>query len=112
MFFKGPCYNYSMRNKTSSPKMSTQRIKGTLYAFEDFPYWDAEKKQMHHKRNYIGKIGESGELIPNKAYTARQQEECSSKESLKPVKAYRHQSCCWRGVASRGRFLTQGALPF
>ena len=53
-------------------KQRVQTISGISYVYEDFPYWDADKKQMRHKREYIGKLNASGEFIPNKAYVARQ----------------------------------------
>lgn len=53
-------------------KQRVQNIKGIPYVYEDFPYWDSNKKQMRHKREYIGKLNDSGEFVPNKAYTARQ----------------------------------------
>lgn len=56
---------YSM-NKSSTRR--TQKIKGTHYVFEDYPYWDTDKKQMRHKRVYIGKLNDAGEFVPNKAY--------------------------------------------
>lgn len=51
----------------------TQIIKGVQYVYEDYPYWDSEKKQMRHKRGYVGKIGDNDEFIPNKSYATRQQ---------------------------------------
>jgi transposase len=50
-----------------------QKIKGTAYVYEDYPYWDSEKKQTRHKRVYIGKKDENGRFIPNKRYLARSQ---------------------------------------
>ena len=39
-------------------KMKTVDIEvnGRKYRYEDIPYWDKEKKQGRHKRNYIGRI--------------------------------------------------------
>ena len=56
----------------SPQKQYTQVIKGVSYVYEDSPYWDKAKKQNRHKRNYIGKLGQNGEFIPNKSYLARQ----------------------------------------
>jgi len=64
-------YNYSMQSITAQ-KRYTQVIKGVSYVYEDYPYWDKAKKQNRHKREYIGKLGQGGEFIPNKAYLARQ----------------------------------------
>jgi transposase len=50
----------------------TQNIKGVDYVYEDTPYWDKEKKQNRHRREYIGKIDENREFVPNKTYLARQ----------------------------------------
>lgn len=52
-------------------KQRSQIIKGTEYVYEDYPYWDAKKKQTRHKRLYIGKKDANGKLIPNKQYLAR-----------------------------------------
>jgi transposase len=64
-----------VNNRKNSPNIGTQRIKNTIYVFEDSPYWDAEKRQNRHRRNYIGKLDSKGELIPNKAYASRLQTE-------------------------------------
>ena len=53
-------------------KWKTQIIRGTRYVYEDYPYWDKDKKQNRHRREYIGKLGEDGGFIPNKKYLARQ----------------------------------------
>ncbi len=58
---------------TSKVKQRTQKIKGTVYVYEDYPYWDSEKQQTRHKRVYIGKQDEKGTFIPNKNWLARQQ---------------------------------------
>ena len=50
----------------------TQCINGTLYAYIDTPFWNAEKIRGEHKRNYIGKIVD-GNLVPNKKYLLQQQ---------------------------------------
>ena len=54
-----------------SKNIGTQRIKNTVYVFEDSPYWDAEKRQNRHRRNYIGKLDSNGEFLPNKSYAAQ-----------------------------------------
>lgn len=58
----------------------TQEIKGTTYVFIDKPYWDKIKKQSRHKRDYIGKIGEDRNFIPNKKYLSRQNNERTETE--------------------------------
>ena len=59
--------------KTAQTRQRTQKIKGTVYVYEDFPYWDSDKQQTRHKRVYIGKKNDKGVFIPNKAYLARMQ---------------------------------------
>lgn len=59
--------------KTTQAKHRTQKIKGTVYVYEDFPYWDTNKQQTRHKRDYIGKQDDKGVFIPNKKYLARMQ---------------------------------------
>jgi len=54
----------------SNIKKRVQIIKGIPYVYEDYHYWDSTKKQIRHKRKYIGKIDEAGNFIPNKVYTA------------------------------------------
>ena len=58
---------------TSTVKQRTQKIKGTVYVYEDYPYWDSDKQQTRHKRVYIGKKDDKGTFIPNKTWLARQQ---------------------------------------
>ena len=53
-------------------KVRIQNIKGVDYVYEDRPYWDKQTKQNRHGRDYIGKLGQDGEFIPNKKYLARQ----------------------------------------
>jgi transposase len=55
-------------------KVRHQNIKGVNYIYEDIPYWDKNKKSNRHKRNYIGKLGQDGEFIPNAKYLARHKE--------------------------------------
>ena len=50
----------------------TQLISGVKYVYIDTPYWDKAKKQNRHKREYIGKLDESGSFVPNKNYLSRQ----------------------------------------
>jgi transposase len=64
-------YNYSVDTK-SAAKRRIQIIKGVSYVYEDYPYWDKARKQNRHRREYIGKLGQEGEFIPNKNYLARQ----------------------------------------
>jgi transposase len=59
-------------NGNEAAKQRTQVIKGVSYVYEDYPYWDKATKQNRHRREYIGKLGQDGKLIPNKKYLARQ----------------------------------------
>ena len=49
-------------------------IKGkkATYLYEDFSYWDKERGYSTHKRRCIGKLGEDGKPVYNKAYLSRQ----------------------------------------
>jgi len=57
--------------ETKTTLQRVQNIKGVSYVYEDFPYWDTEKKQTRHKREYVGKLDSDGQFVPNKAYSAR-----------------------------------------
>lgn len=65
----------------------TQLIKGVIYVYEDYPYWDPVKKQTRHKRVYIGKKDDNGTFIPNKRYLARTAQASASETALEPVVA-------------------------
>ena len=40
---------------------------GTVYAYEDHPYWDPERKQSRSKRKLLGKVDPlSGEIVPTR----------------------------------------------
>ena len=53
-------------------KWRTQIIKGVSYVYEDYPYWNKDKRQNRHRREYIGKLGQDGGFIPNNKYLSRQ----------------------------------------
>ena len=78
------------------PIVRTQKIKGVEYVYEDYPYWCKEKKQTRHNRVYIGKLGQDGELIPNKNYLARQKETAEKKE---PKSDFKLVSRCYFGAS-------------
>jgi len=59
-------------NETATVR--SQNIRGVDYVYEDHPFWDKTTKQNRHRREYIGKLGQDGEFIPNKKYLARQKE--------------------------------------
>lgn len=86
-FYFKTCYNYSM--ETQHIRQRTQKIKGTVYVYEDYPYWDSNKQQTRHKRVYIGKKDDKGTFVPNKAYLARTQsgkQDNSEKGGSAPVR--------------------------
>lgn len=72
-----------MFKKTHAPQR-VQIIQDTSYVYEDFPYWDTDKKQTRHKREYIGKLDENGKFVPNKAYAARLKLEEMEKKGAVP----------------------------
>jgi len=46
---------------------------GVVYAYEDQPYWDPEKKQSRSHRKMIGKIDpETGKLVPTRVRKAKE----------------------------------------
>ena len=59
----------------SRKDVKTQKIGKTTYVFIDKPYWDKEKKQNRHEREYIGKLNENGHFVPNKEFAARYESE-------------------------------------
>jgi len=78
-------------NSDYVPKRRTQNIKGVDYVYEDHPFWDKATKQNRHKREYIGKLGQDGEFIPNKNYLARQINPAEKGDAAPPVRyASRH----------------------
>lgn len=54
---------------------------GITYVYENKPYWDKEKQQSRAKRTLVGKLSESGEIIPTRAY--RKKAELVSESALK-----------------------------
>ena len=74
-----------MNNICSGATVRSQKIKDVDYVYEDMPYWDKVKKQNRHRREYIGKLNENGEFVPNKKYLARQA--VVAAESQKPYAA-------------------------
>ena len=45
---------------------------GTVYLYEDRPYWDKEKKRPTHERKCIGKVGSDGSVEYNAYYRDRE----------------------------------------
>jgi transposase len=77
-----------MYNINEAATVRTQNIKGVDYVYEDTPYWDREKKQNRHRREYIGKLGENGEFVPNKKYLAKQAIEPGGEPKPHAVRTY------------------------
>jgi transposase len=65
--------NYSV-DILNEKRVKTQKIKGVRYVYRDTPYWDSEKKQNRHRREYIGKLDEDGTFVPSKTFMCRQVE--------------------------------------
>jgi transposase len=82
-------------NTLRTAKRRTQIIKGVSYVYEDYPYWDKSTKQNRHRREYIGKLGQDGEFIPNRKYLARQNETVEKGDAATPVKLARR---CYFGA--------------
>lgn len=70
---------------TKIPEYKTQRIKGTLYAYIDKPFWNSEKKRGEHKREYIGKVVD-GEFVPNAKFLLKQAENKGTEEKEKETR--------------------------
>lgn len=81
-------YNYSV-DILKKKGIKTQKIKEIVYVYIDKPYWDKSKKQNRHRREYIGKLSEGGEFIPNKKYLDRQNEEEGENKKTKALIADR-----------------------
>jgi transposase len=67
---------------STTPVIRDQVIRGTRYAYEDYPYWDTIKKQTRHKRKYIGHYDDKGNLIPSKNQLVKRQDEINSENNL------------------------------
>lgn len=50
----------------------TNKKTGTVYLYEDRPYWDKEKKRPTHERKCIGKVGSDGSVEYNAYYRDRE----------------------------------------
>lgn len=60
---------------------------GIIYAYENKPYWDKEKRQSRASRKLIGKVDmETGEIIPTRKYLKRETgESLPAKQGLVPI---------------------------
>ena len=62
-------YNYNEVVKMSDSNIIYLENKksGTIYAYEDKPYWDPEKKQSRSNRKLVGKVDpETGSIVPTR----------------------------------------------
>ena len=62
-------YNYNEVIKVSVSNIIYLENKksGTVYAYEDKPYWDPEKKQSRSSRKLVGKVdSETGDIVPTR----------------------------------------------
>ena len=58
---------------------------GTVYLYEDRPYWDKEKKRPTHERKCIGKISPNGVVEYNEYYLNREKMRSLVKKSEDPA---------------------------
>lgn len=63
-------------------KRRTQKIRWTLYVYEDHPYWDKAKQQTRHKRIYLGTLDAAGEFVPNQTFLNRQQQAATEQNQV------------------------------
>jgi hypothetical protein len=70
-------------------KRRIQIIKGVSYVYEDFPYWDKITKQNRHRRDYIGKLGQDDEFIPNNRFLSRQNKTVEKGDTVPLIKLTR-----------------------
>ncbi|MDR2781893.1 MAG: IS1634 family transposase [Holosporaceae bacterium] len=75
-----------MLNQIECPKKRTQIIKGVTYVYEDYPYWDKQRKQNRHRRVYVGKLGNDGNFIPNRKYLDRHDAAKGERSAVVPPK--------------------------
>jgi transposase len=65
----GTRYNYNVDGGDPMALVYVKNKKnGTTYVYESTNYWDKEKQQSRSKRICIGKLDESGNLIPSKRF--------------------------------------------
>lgn len=50
----------------------TQKKTGVTYIYEDYSYWNKEKRYSAHRRKSIGKLDEQGNRVYNKYYLEKQ----------------------------------------
>jgi transposase len=69
----GPRYNYNVDGGDPIALVYVKNKKnGTTYVYDSTNYWDKEKQQSRSKRICIGKLDESGNLIPSKRFSEPQ----------------------------------------
>ena len=58
---------------------------GTVYAYENHPYWDPEKKQSRSKRILLGKVDPlTGEIVPTRGRKAKDKTNTEKVEETPP----------------------------
>jgi transposase len=77
-----------MDKADESAIVRAQKIKGIYYVYEDIPYWDKAKKQNRHRREYIGKLDENGEFVPNKKYLEKHARAPAGKSKPRAARMY------------------------
>jgi len=86
-------YNYNEVVKMSDSNIIYLENKksGTVYAYEDKPYWDPEKKQSRSNRKLVGKVDPAtGNIIPTRKRKLREkpmerEENASCSDAALPV---------------------------
>jgi transposase len=60
--------------KLGAPKRQEQLIHGYRYVFDDYHYWDTEKRQTRHLRAYYGRYDKNGNFCKFQSYNKRVKE--------------------------------------
>jgi transposase len=66
----------------TEPKTIIQIVNGVPYIYEDFHFWDKNKKQIRHKRKCIGKNSPTGEFLPNNYYLLKLKDNNNDKKEV------------------------------
>jgi transposase len=72
-----------------SPIVREQIINGVRYVYEDYPYWDKDKKQTRHKRIYLGHYNAQGVFIKSKSYQNKERVIVTSDEDINNKSEYK-----------------------
>jgi len=66
-------YNEVIKMAESNIIYLENKKSGTIYAYEDKPYWDSEKKQSRSNRKLIGKVDPAtGNIVPTRKRKAKE----------------------------------------